>query len=309
MKIRELATGLQFPEGPVAMDDGSVLLVEIARGTLTRVTADGRVQVVADLGAGPNGAAIGPDGAVYICNNGGFEWTRDPGNCLRPIGQAHDYSGGRIERVNLNTGKFERLYEQVDGIGLRGPNDLVFDAHGGFYFTDLGKVRHHEMDRGGLFYAQPNGSSIHAVSRPAMTPNGIALSPDGQTLYYAETEGARVWAFDITAPGQVRKDPWPSPQGARMVTASPGGHYQRFDSMAVDAQGNICVATLLHGGISIVSPDGQTVQHIPLPDLYTTNICFGGPGHRTAYITLSGTGRLIAVDDWPVAGLGLNFNA
>ena len=59
MKIRELATGLQFPEGPVAMDDGSVLLVEIARGTLTRVTADGRVQVVADLGAGPNGAASG----------------------------------------------------------------------------------------------------------------------------------------------------------------------------------------------------------------------------------------------------------
>ena len=179
MKIRELATGLQFPEGPVAMDDGSVLLVEIARGTLTRVTADGRVQVVADLGAGPNGAAIGPDGAVYVCNNGGFEWTRDPGNCLRPIGQAHDYSGGRIERVNLNTGKFERLYEQVDGIGLRGPNDLVFDAHGGFYFTDLGKVRHHEMDRGGLFYAQPNGSGVHAVSRPVMTPNGIALSPDG----------------------------------------------------------------------------------------------------------------------------------
>lgn len=61
MKIRELATGLLFPEGPVAMDDGSVLLVEIARGTLTRVTADGRVQVVADLGGGPNGAAIGPD--------------------------------------------------------------------------------------------------------------------------------------------------------------------------------------------------------------------------------------------------------
>jgi sugar lactone lactonase YvrE len=131
MKIRELATGLLFPEGPVAMDDGSVLLVEIARGTLTRVTADGRVQVVADLGAGPNGAAIGPDGAVYICNNGGFEWTRDPGNCLRPIGQAHDYSGGRIERVNLNTGRCERLFDAVDGIGLRGPNDLVFDVHGG----------------------------------------------------------------------------------------------------------------------------------------------------------------------------------
>lgn len=94
-----------------------------------------------------------------------------------------------------------------------------------------------------------------------------------------------------------------------MVTASPGGHYQRFDSLAVDAQGNICVATLPHGGLSIVSPSGDTVQHVPLPDPYTTNICFGGPGLRTAYITLSGTGRLIAVDDWPVAGLALNFNA
>ena len=66
MKIREIARGLQFPEGPIAMDDGSVLLVEIARGTLTRVTPDGRVSVVADLGGGPNGAAIGPDGALHI---------------------------------------------------------------------------------------------------------------------------------------------------------------------------------------------------------------------------------------------------
>ena len=142
--------------------------------------------------------------------------------------------------------------------------------------------------------------------KPVMTPNGIALSPDGQTLYYAETEGARVWAFDITAPGQVRKDPWPSPQGARMVTASPGGHYQRFDSMAVDAEGNICVATLVHGGISIVSPNGQQVQHVPLPDPYTTNICFGGPDYKTAYITLSGTGRLVSMP-WSYKGLKLNY--
>ena len=90
MRIRELATGLQFPEGPIAMDDGSVLLVEIARGTLTRVRADGLVQVVADLGGGPNGAAIGPDGAVYVCNNGGFQWHTEADGCLRPVGQAQD---------------------------------------------------------------------------------------------------------------------------------------------------------------------------------------------------------------------------
>ena len=309
MKIREIAKGLQFPEGPIAMDDGSVLLVEIARGTLSRVLPDGRVQVVAELGGGPNGAAIGPDGAVYVCNNGGFLWGTEIDGTHRPLGQAENYSGGRIERVDLTTGRFERLYDTVEGLGLRGPNDIVFDAHGGFYFTDLGKVRPAEMDLGGVFYARPDGGSAHVIARPALTPNGIGLSPDGNTLYYAETAGARVWAYDIEAPGRVRKDTWPSPNGGRMVTASPGGQWQRFDSMAVDALGNLCVATLMHGGISIVSPDGSMTSHVPLPDRFTTNLCFGGKDRRTAYVTLSGSGRLVAIDDWPVPGLALNYEA
>jgi len=309
MKIRPIASGLQFPEGPIAMDDGSVLLVEIARGTLSRVTPDGRIQVVAQLGGGPNGAAIGPDGAVYVCNNGGFEYTTEADGCFRPTGQAHDYAGGRIERVDLATGSFERLFDQVEGMGLRGPNDIVFDEHGGFYFTDLGKARAHDMDHGGVFYAPAGGAAPHAIARPALTPNGVALSPDGRTLYYAETAGARLWAFDITAPGQVRRQPWPSPHGGRMVVASPGGHFQRFDSMAVDAHGNVHVATLLHGGISVISPDGQKVYHLPLPDRYVTNLCFGGRDMRTVFVTLSGRGQLIAIDDWPVAGLRLNHNA
>ncbi|TXL63744.1 SMP-30/gluconolactonase/LRE family protein [Zeimonas arvi] len=309
MKIRELASGLLFPEGPVAMDDGSVLLVEIGRGTLTRVSAGGKVSVAADLGGGPNGAAIGPDGAVYVCNNGGFRFHTEADGCFRPVAQADDYSGGRIERVNLATGRAERVLDAVDGVPLRGPNDLVFDAQGGLWFTDLGKVREREMDRGGVFFTRPEGSGAVAVARPAMTPNGIALSPDGKTVYYAETEGARLWAFDITGPGQVRRDPWPSPHGGRLVAAAPGGHYQRFDSMAVDAFGNVCVATLLHGGITVISPDGSLATHVPLPDRYTTNLCFGGRDMRTVYVTLSGVGKLIAIDDWPVPGLRLNFNA
>jgi gluconolactonase len=309
MKIREIATGLLFPEGPIAMDDGSIVLVEIARGTLSRVTPDGKVHVIAALGGGPNGAAMGPDGAVYVCNNGGFNFITTANGTLLPVSQATDYSGGRIERVSLATGRAERLYESVDGLALRGPNDIVFDAHGGFYFTDLGKVRATEMDRGGLFYGKTDGKTVSAIARPVMTPNGIALSPDGSTLYYAETEGARVWAFDITGPGEVSKHAWPSPHGGRMVVAAPGGHYQKFDSMAVDALGNLCVATLLHGGISVISPDGRMCSHVPLPDPYTTNICFGGKDRRTAYITLSGSGRLIAVDDWPIPGLALNYEA
>ncbi|MEO8278731.1 MAG: SMP-30/gluconolactonase/LRE family protein [Ideonella sp.] len=309
MKIREIARGLQFPEGPVALADGTVLLVEIARGTLSRVTRDGRVTIVANLGGGPNGAAVGPDGAIYVCNNGGFRWHTEADGTHRPTGQAEDYSGGRVERVDLSTGRFERLYDTVEGLALRGPNDIVFDAHGGFYFTDLGKVRETEMDMGGVYYGQADGRNVKVIARPLLTPNGIGLSPDGRTLYYAETAGARVFAYDVSSAGRVQVDGWPAPNGGRLITASPGGHWQRFDSMAIDSLGNICVATLMHGGISVVTPDGTVTRHVPLPDKFTTNICFGGSDRRTAFITLSGSGRLIAIDDWPIPGLKLNCEA
>jgi gluconolactonase len=308
MEIREIASGLQFPEGPIALDDGSVLVVEIARGTLSRITPGGRIDVVARPGGGPNGAAIGPDGAVYVCNNGGFRWTTEADGTCRPVAQADNYSGGRIERVDPATGRVERIYDIVDGHALRGPNDIVFDACGGFYFTDLGKVREHEIDRGGIFYANAGGTDARIIARQVMTPNGVALSPDGSKLYYAETEGARLWQFEIEEAGRVHREPWPSPHGGRMLIASPGGHYQRFDSMAVDAHGNLYVATLLHGGISVIAPDGRLCSHMPLPDCYTTNLCFGGHDMRTAYVTLSGSGRLIAIDDMPIPGLRLSYN-
>src|SRR4051794_41164532 len=133
MEIRTLATGLQFPEGPIALDDGSVLLVEIARRTLSRVTPDGEVEVVAEVGGGPNGAALGPDGAVYLCNNGGcFEWEDLMGFTL-PGPVPADWTGGSIQRVDLATGAITTLYTESSGRPLRAPNDLVFDEHGGFW--------------------------------------------------------------------------------------------------------------------------------------------------------------------------------
>jgi len=299
--IREITKGLRFPEGPIALPDGSVLLVEIERQTLSRVLADGTVQVVASTGGGPNGAAIGPDGKCYICNNGGFEWHRGPDG-MRPIGQANDYKGGRIERVDLATGKVEVLYTGADGVQLKGPNDIVFDNQGGFWFTDLGKSRAREMDRGGVWYGKADGSLVKEVIHPVLTPNGIGLSPDGGRLYVAETQTGRVWAWDIAGPGEVKKRPFPSPHGGVLIAGVPG--YQLFDSLAVDSAGNICVATLFNGGITVISPDGRTVEHIPMPDIYTTNICFGGPDLRTAYITLSLGGRLVAMD-WPRPGARL----
>jgi gluconolactonase len=303
-QIREITTGLQFPEGPIAMPDGSVILVEIKRGTLSRVTPNGKIEVVAETGGGPNGAAIGPDGAVYICNDGGFEWHEIQG-LLIPGNQGKDYSGGRIERVDLKTGKVDVLYTECDGHRLCGPNDLVFDKTGGMWFTDHGKGRDRDRDRTGIYYAKPDGSMIREMIFPIDAPNGIGLSPDEKTLYAVETWTGRLWAWDLPSPGKIAPGDQPfAPGGGHLVVGVPG--FQLFDSLAVDSAGNVCIATIINGGITVVSPDGKNVDHVPLPDPLTTNICFGGPDLKTAYATLSGTGKLVSFP-WPRPGLRLNF--
>jgi gluconolactonase len=225
---------------------------------------------------------------------------------LRPAAQASDYTTGRIERVDPKTGDVRVLYDRCGAHQLRGPNDIVFDTHGGFYFTDLGKSRARDRDHGGVYYALPDGSKIVEVAYPILTPNGIGLSPDGKVIYVAETETARLWAFDVVEPGVVKKQGWPSPHGGRLIAGL--GGFQRFDSLALEANGNICVATLISGCISVIAPDGRVVRQVPMPDPVTTNICFGGPDLRTAYITLSGTGQMVVMD-WPEAGLRLAYEA
>ncbi len=294
-----LATGLQFPEGPIVMPDGSVILVEIQRKTLTRVW-NGKSEVIAEIGGGPNGAAFGPDGAVYITNNGGFEY-HNVGGLNIPGHAAKDYDTGRIERVDLSTGKVERLYEGVNGFRLSGPNDLVFDKSGGFWFTDLGKNYPRTTDRGGLYYAKPDGTLIKEAAYGFVGLNGVGLSPDEKTVYAAETETGKLFAFDIVGEGEVAKGMLGPP--GRCVAIQTQQVF--FDSLAVQANGDVCVATILNGGITTITPDGRST-HTPLPDPLVTNICFGGADMRDAYITLSGTSQLIKVR-WPEAGLKLNF--
>ena len=307
-QIREITSGLRFPEGPVAMEDGSVLVVEIARGTLTRVRPNGAKEVVAETGGGPNGAAIGPDGKVYICNNGGLRLAAD-GTPME--GLPEGYTGGCIQRVDLASGKVEIIYTECNGHRLRGPNDLVFDATGGFWFTDAGKVQGRQRDRTAIYYAKADGSLIKEMIFPIDGPNGIGLAPGDTRLYVAQTFEGRVWQWDITRPGELAPAAGPGgllagPGRGKLLVGLPG--YQLLDSLAVDSAGNVCVATLVNGGITVISPDGASVEFIPTGDPLTTNICFGGPDLRTAYLTLTGQGKLVAMG-WPRPGLKLHYTA
>lgn len=302
-ELSVMAEGLKFPEGPIAMPDGTVVLVEIARGTLSRVSLEGEISVVAKLGGGPNGAAIGPDGRCYVCNNGGFMWI-ESGNRLFPGDEPERYTGGRIECVDLETGVVEVLYTHCRGQPLRGPNDIVFDSDGGFWFTDHGKTRPRERDRTGVFYARADGSNIEEVIFPLEGPNGIGLSPNEDELYVAETHTGRLWAWELKEPGKLRGGRSDRPDGGRLIHGRSG--YFLFDSLAVDANGNVCVATIIDGGITVLKPKGGAPEFVPMPDRVTTNICFGGDGLRTAYITLSSTGKLVSVP-WSTPGLPLNY--
>lgn len=287
LPVEIIAEGLAFPEGPVAMADGSVIVVELAAGRVTRCW-NGSRETVAAMGGGPNGAAIGPDGALYVCNSGGLNATRS-GNATGPD------SEGRIERVDLSTGRVERVFEACDGVPLSAPNDLAFAADGTMWFTDLGKRYDRISEASALYRCRPDGTSIVRVHDHAISYNGVGLSPDGATVYVADTFQARLYAFDTAA----------TKTGApRLVATVPG--IVALDSLAVTAAGNICVGTLFAGGISTIMPGG-TVAFTPLDDKYVTNIAFGGNDMRDAYVTLSTTGRLVRAR-WSEPGLRLAFN-
>jgi gluconolactonase len=128
--------------------------------------------------------------------------------------------------------------------------------------------------------------------------------PDEKTLYVVETPTARCWAFELSAPGVIKdaNGPYRGEKG-RVITGL--GGYQMFDRWPSIGR-PICVATLITGAVSDISPDGGTVTQYKLPDPMVTNVCFGGKDLRTAFATLSMTGKLVSFE-WPRPGLALNY--
>jgi gluconolactonase len=303
---RLLVDGLGFLEGPVALPNGDLLCVDLRYSCVWRIAPGGSASRVATAPGSLNGAALGPDGRLYVCNNGGLDWNCDLTMNV-PLGRSTEYRGGAIQAIQLDTGICEDLYTACDGVPLKAPNDLVFDCHGGFYFTDHASALADHREYGSLFYALPDGSSIRRLAFPLNHPNGVALAPSESRLYVGDSLAGNLWYWDILGPGEL--DHGPHQGGATFLARLP--NVRVFDSIAIASSGTIVAATLhpLAGKLAAISPDGATIEWVELPerDPFVTNICFGGPDLRTAYVTSGGLGRVYEID-WPEPGLALNYS-
>lgn len=299
-----ICDGLEVPEGPVVLPDGDVLVVEIMGGRLQRIDPrTGSRSVVAKLGGGPNGAALGPDGQLYVCNNGGSEWHRLDGPLCLPRPRATGTAAhGYLQRVDLDTGHVELLLDACDGHPLNSPNDLTFDEHGGLYFTDFGRSLDGVAELGCVYYVPPGGGRMMRVLTGLQRPNGCGLSPSGDRLYVSETFTGRVWWWEVAGPGRLIGGETYHGSGGGNLLYGAGG-YRLFDSLAVEACGNVCVATYFDAGISVISPEGELVELVEIEDRLVTNLAFGGTDMSMAYVTAVGAGALLEVP-WPRPGLG-----
>lgn len=337
-----VAEGLGYPESPKYLPDGSILLVDIKNECLSRINPDGSQEVVAQLNGGPNGLALGPDGKAWIANNGGFNWevlSLPNGQSINfGTTQPDDYKGGWIESVDMATGQAKtqyhscskglnmagfgqrkpELYDLPETIGLRGPDDLVFDKQGGLWISDWGKQRPREVDVTGIYYANSEGSDICEAFFPLQFPNGIALSPAEDRLYTALTFSRKVIFWELDGPGKIKPNP-ATMDGSHLLTAKLPGQ-ANLDSMTVDEDGNVYVSIMLpdgiaamsNGGIAVISPDGKSVdfmeiniegRYAPMPSA----LCFGGSDRKTMYVTCGAAGLLLKCQVH-VPGHPLNFN-
>lgn len=273
------AAAVAFTEGPAVDAEGTVFFSDIVNNRIMKRAPDGALSTWRAESGRANGNMFDAHGRLVTCEGAEFG----------------DGGRRRLTRTDMRTGAVDVLTERYEGKRYNSPNDLVIDNHGRIYFTDPRYKEDRsdlEMDVEAVYRLDPDGRVTRILQQPAVQkPNGITISPDNTTLYVVDSSPApggnrKIWAFDLSPDGV--------PSGQRLVyDFAPG---RGADGMRTDVDGNLWIAAGVsrarHAhetadvppGVYVVTPKGEVLGRVPVPEDVITNLAFGGPDLKTLYI-------------------------
>jgi sugar lactone lactonase YvrE len=241
-------------EGPACDAEGNLYVVNYAhQHTIGRVTPEGECAVFVALPDGSigNGIRFDSGGAMFIA----------------------DYTNHNVLRVDMNTQEISVFAHEPT---MNQPNDLAIGANDIIYASDpdwknsIGQIWRVDTD-----------GKLTRLEAGMGTTNGIEVSPDERTLYVNETVQRNIWAYDLSADGEISNK-------RRLIQFPDFG----MDGMRCDIEGNLYVTRHGKGTVAKVSPDGAVLLEIELTGKLCSNLAFGGPDGRTCYVTLADWGNI-----------------
>ena len=250
----KIAGGFTFTEGPATDADGNIFFTDQPSNRILKWhAADGAITTFLQGCGRANGTCFDAHGDLWTCS--------DEHNALWRISP---------------DGKAAVVVADYDGKRLNGPNDVWVRPDGGLYITDPFYVRsywqhgHQEQNTEGVYYLPPGGTQLVRVIGDFVQPNGLIGTPDGKTLYVADIGAGKTYRYTITPNGSLTD---------KHLFCQLGS-----DGMTIDSAGNVY---LTGHGVTVFDPAGGQILHLPIPEDWTGNLCFGGADRHTLFITAS----------------------
>lgn len=251
--LQKLADEFSFTEGPTCDTAGNLYFTDQPNNRILKWSTEGKLTTFMQPAGRANGLCFDANGNLIACAEEKNElWSVAPDGTVTVI--AAEYNGKPFN----------------------GPNDVWIAPNGGLYFTDpfykRSWSRHTQMPQDGqhVYYVTPDRKRVLRVVSDLKQPNGITGTPDGKRLYIADIGAGRTWVFDVQPDGSLTN---------KTLFCELGS-----DGMTLDEDGNLY---LTGKGVTIFDKTGRKIEHIDVPEPWTANVSFGGPDHRTLFITAS----------------------
>jgi len=249
--LEKVSAQFSFTEGPVADRSGAIYFTDQPNNKIWRYNLNGTLTEFKSASGRANGLDIDARGNIVACADEHNEiWSITP------------------------SGAVTVLLTDLGGKKLNGPNDLWIDKKGGIYFTDPYYQRNYwtrtgpDIDQQNVYYLPRGARQPRVVTAELVKPNGIVGSADGRLLYVADIKDNKTYRFTVNRDGTL---------SGKMVFVARGA-----DGITLDEKGNLYLSG---NGITVFDPSGRQIAHIPVPEKWTANVCFGGRNRDLLFMT------------------------